>query len=90
MSITLCKFQEDDKTQMNFLPFIYQEKNNSILNKLIVYDICNNNASQTLSMNPFEKQEDYLYENENGYNKFILCRSSDMYEQPVQGKLLVN
>lgn len=75
---------------MNFIPFIYQEKNNSILNKLIVYDICNNDASNILTMNPFEKQKDYLYENENGYNKFLLCRSSDMYEQPVQGKLLDN
>ena len=78
--MTLCKFQEDDKTQINFLPFIYQEKNNSDLNKFIVFDICNNEPTECLSMNPSEKQKDYVYENENGYNKFLICRSSDMYE----------
>ena len=53
------------------------------MNKFIVFDICNNAATEFLSMNPSEKQKDYVYENENGYNKFLICRSSDMYEQPT-------
>jgi hypothetical protein len=86
--LTLCKFQEEDKTQINFLPFIYQEKNNSNMNKFIVYDILNNKPTQFLSMNPYENERDYLYENENGYNKFMLSRCSDMYEQQVDKKML--
>lgn len=31
-------------------------------------------------MNPYDKEKDYLYEDANGYNKFMICRSSDLYE----------
>lgn len=73
---------------MNFIPFIYQEKNNSILNKLIVFDICNNKPTAFMSVNPYQSSQDYLYENDNGYNKFMICRSSDMYEQQASSKIL--
>ena len=52
LSLTLCKFEENEKQQMNFLPFVYQEKNNSNVNKLIVYDICNNEPTEFLAMSP--------------------------------------
>jgi len=74
---------------MNFLPFVYQEKNNSNVNKLIVYDICNNEPTEFLAMSPPDEQKEYLYENENGYNKFMICRSSEVYEQLI-GKGLIS
>ena len=68
LSITICKFNESDKTKISFLPFVYQEKNNSDKNKFIVYDICKDEALERLAMSPPEKEKEYIYENENGYN----------------------
>jgi len=65
---------------MNFLPFIYQEKNNNDANKFIVYDICNNCLMECLSLNPPDIEKGYIYENENGYNKFLITRSSEVHQ----------
>lgn len=55
------------------------------MNKLIVYDIIANEPSEIISINPSLKSFDTIYEDENGYNKFLICRTSDVEEKPTFG-----
>ena len=49
---------------MNFVPFIYQEPQNIENNKLLIFDIIYNEIPVSLSCNPSQKNQKYLYEDD--------------------------
>lgn len=71
---------ENDKFLLNFIPFIYQERNSSE-NKFILFDITKSEATEIISIQPSPNNREFLYEDENGYNSFMICRSSDVFEE---------
>ena len=67
--------------------FVYQERSNNENNKLIVYDIIKHEEyrpnfcqPETYSINPSPANCNFIDEDENGYNTFLLCMSSDLEE----------
>ena len=64
---------------INFIPFIYQEKNNLENNKFIIYDIAKNSFEASEPINPSQKRRPYLYEDDDQFNVFVICRTSDIY-----------
>ena len=41
MKLSFCR-EPDEKSMFNFVPFIYQEKDNTENNKFMIYDLLNN------------------------------------------------
>lgn len=67
-----------EQDRLNFIPFIYQERLNGKSNMFVVFDIIQNRATQMISISPSLANLEYLYEDENGYNMFMLARSSEV------------
>jgi len=65
---------------VNFIPFIYQDKTLEN-NNFLIYDILENSISKSSCVNPPRKSMKYIYEDEQGYNCFSLCRTSDINEE---------
>jgi hypothetical protein len=47
----------------------------------MVFDILQNKFSQILSIAPSPENADQLYEDLNCFNRFMMCRTSDVYEE---------
>lgn len=88
MYLTFTKVLPDAHFKMDYVPFIYQERANNNFNKLIVFDIYNNSLGEYISINQTPKNENYIYEDEDGYNVFMLCRTSE--PQMLSGKAYTN
>ena len=57
MKLTICK-AADDKCKINFLPMIYQEKQQTLSNVIMVFDITKNKIVERLSIAPSPENED--------------------------------
>ena len=77
---------KDMRRNVNFIPFIYQDKsvNN---NNFLIYDIIQSDVKCCVSVNPPKKSLKYIYEDEQGFNVFSLCRTSDINEEEIKMKL---
>lgn len=78
VKLTMCK--PADQCKINFVPIIYQEKQQVRFNSIMVFDIQQNNFTEILSIAPSPENADQLYEDANCFNKFMICRTSDVYE----------
>lgn len=65
---------------LNFIPFIYQERLNNAANMFIVFDIVQNKPTHIINISPTKLNLDSMYEDENGLNMFMLVRTSDIEE----------
>lgn len=79
LKLTMCK--PNDQCKINFVPVIYQEKQQVKFNSIMVFDIVENKFSQILSIAPSPENADQLYEDTNCFNKFMICRTSDVFEE---------
>ena len=70
----------DEKSLINFIPFIYQHSHDSETNRLMIFDTYRNTIVCNQSVNPSPENVKYLYEDEQGYNTFYLSRTSDIFE----------
>jgi hypothetical protein len=68
----------DNRMHHNFLPFIYQQKNNSNANNITVYDISKDKFSEQLSILPDKENMNFLYNDKHGFNGYIFCQTSDI------------
>ena len=64
--------------QLNFFVFVYQEKSNNDNNKLIVFDIDTFEQPEHYSINAAPAACDFIFEDEEGFNTFILSRTSEI------------
>ena len=69
------------KANINFISFIYQESQNTDRNSFINFDIFQNCLTAPITISPSNESKAYLYQDEQGFNSFQLCRTSDVYEQ---------
>lgn len=58
--------------------FVYQEKSNNDNNKLIVFDIDTFEQPEHYSINAAPAACDFIFEDEEGFNTFILTRTSEI------------
>jgi hypothetical protein len=75
---------KDIRRSVNFIPFIYQDRTTEN-NNFLIYDILTNTMNQPICINPPSKSLKYIYEDEQGYNCFSLCRTSDVNEEESKG-----
>ena len=68
----------DSQEYVDFFVFIYQEKSNNDNNKLIVFDISEFIQPEHYSINASPQSCDFLFEDEDGYNTFLITRTSDI------------
>jgi hypothetical protein len=73
------------RRNINFIPFIYQDKTLDN-NKFLIFDIFENSLSTPVYINPTSKSQKYIYEDDEGYNCFSLCRTSDVNEEESKSK----
>jgi hypothetical protein len=59
---------------------VYQEKQQVKFNSIMVYDILRDTFSEILSIAPSRENAGQLYEDVNCFNRFMMCRTSDVYE----------
>ena len=78
LKLSFCR-EPSEKTQINFIPLIYQESQNLETNKLLVYDIFKNTFEINQSCNPALNCQKYLYEDDQQFNVFVLCRTTDVF-----------
>ena len=52
----------------------------------MIFDILKNEFVYSISNNPNMKSQEHLYEDDNQFNVFALCRTSDVYEEKVKAK----
>lgn len=71
---------KDIRRNVNFIPFVYQDKSIDN-NNFLIYDILENRLSSPACINPARRSLKYIYEDEQGYNCFSLCRTSDVNEE---------
>lgn len=83
-SLTFEKKVDHADQMVDFITFVYQEKHNQENNMLLVFDICKFSVIETLQLSLPEKQKKYLFEDTNGYNKFILCRGPKIEENNIE------
>ena len=76
---------KDIRRNVNFIPFIYQDRTLEN-NNFLIYDISENQMSKPVCVNPPKKSMKYIYEDEQGFNCFSLCRTSDINEQESKGR----
>ena len=48
---------------------------------LITFDILQNKVTDIISISPSQANSAYIYEDDNGCNKFMLCRSLELQEE---------
>jgi len=84
IELTLCSGSGYEKLRFNYIPFIYQERLSGTTSMIIVFDILQNRATEIISISPSQANLDYIYEDENGCNTFMLCRTSELHEVPAQ------
>ena len=78
----------DEKKKQNFAVFVYQEQNNMLNNRMIVYDIPNKKIVNNIFINPPQNQIDQVNKDENDFLQYQICRSSDIEEEkPPQSEL---
>lgn len=74
---------KDIRRNVNFIPFIYQDRSVEN-NTFLMYDILQESMSDPICINPPKKSLKYIYEDEQGYNCFSLCRTSDVNEEDTK------
>ena len=63
---------------MDFFVFIYQEKSNNDNNKLIVFNVKEFDQPEHYSINASPAGCDFIFEDEDGYNTFMMTRTSEI------------
>jgi len=53
-------------------------------NKMIIFDIIENEIKVNLSSNPSQKNQKYMYEDDQQFNVFVFCRTSDVFNDRVK------
>ena len=64
--------------QLDYFTFIYQEKSNNDNNKLMVFNIMEFDLPEHYSINATPAGCDFIFEDEEGYNTFMITRSSEI------------
>jgi len=54
IKLSVCR-ESSSQTHINFIPFIYQERNNILNNKFLIYDIIKNKIEPQMSCNPGQR-----------------------------------
>ena len=83
IKLSFCK-EPNETTKINFIPFLYQESQNLENNNFIIYDIGKQKFEVTVSNNPSLKSKYFLYEDNQQFNVFTICRTSDIYKDLVK------
>jgi hypothetical protein len=86
--VSIPKDLPDPSEQMDFFVFIYQERSNNDNNKLMVFDVNEFDKPEHYSINASPAGCDFIFEDEDGYNTFIMCRTSEIedFEKTIGGK----
>lgn len=63
---------------MDFFVFIYQERSDYENNKLMVFNVRDFDQPEHYSINPSPNSIDYIFEDEEGYNTFLMTRTSEI------------
>ena len=79
VSLTFIKHDQIDLPDVTNIPFIYQEHLNLTHNFMMMLDITGEEPrlKNFTHMNPSSEDFEHLFENEQGFNCFIMCRSSN-------------
>jgi len=68
----------DDRVNINFIPMIYQHINNIDCNRLLIYDVIQEEFATPIHINPTFLNQKLMYTDESGYNCYSICRTSDV------------
>jgi hypothetical protein len=68
---------KDIESNINFIPFIYQDKGLEN-NNFLVFDILQNRLSEPICINPSEDSQEQLFVDDLGFNCFSICKSSNV------------
>lgn len=70
--------------QADFFACIYQEKSNNDNNKFIVFNIDTFESPEHYSINASPAACDFIFEDEEGFNTFMIVRSSELEDVRVE------
>ena len=75
--LTFIKHDEIDSNEAKIIPFSFQVHQNHQSNRIIYYHIEKEELVNPIKINPSSKNVEHLYEDDEGYNCFTTCRSSN-------------
>lgn len=73
----------DNRTPIDFLPFIYQEKRSLATHHLLLLDINSMQIFGSECINSSLEIRKWLRKSEAGFAKYTLTRTSDLFNQPI-------
>jgi len=71
------------RTQIDFLPFIYQEKKSLATHHLLLLDVNSMQIFGSECINSNLEIRKYLRKSEAGFAMYTLTRTSDVFNQPI-------
>lgn len=85
MKLSFQKLRNEKQVQ-NFVVLVYQEYQDITHNQMLVYDIYQKKLVGHTSLQTEQRLAQYLFEDDQGFNCFNICRVSDIVEEKPKRK----